>query len=152
MKLKAGIVLVVALAAGAGAFAWRAARTEKPSTGSTPELLWLQREFALNDDAMRRIGELHRSYTAECEEMCVALRASDGAVSQLVAAGNRATPELEAALGRSNRLTAECQRRMVEHFYAVAKEMPPPQAQRYLQLMTPVITHPEGGWMKLVPQ
>jgi hypothetical protein len=152
MKLKAAFVLVVALAAGAGAFAWRAVRIEKPSSAPTAELRWLQREFALNDDAMRRIGELHRSYTGECEKMCEALRASDAEVSQLVATGKRTTPALENALSRSNQLTADCQRRMVEHFYAVAKEMPAPQAQRYLQLMTPVITHPEGGWMKLVPQ
>lgn len=149
MKLKAAIVLVIALAAGAGAFAWRTVRVEIPSAASTPELRWLQREFALNDAVMRRIDELHRNYTAECDKMCEALRANDAEVIRLVAAGRRASPELETVLIRSNQLMADCQHRMLEHFYAVANEMPAMQAHRYLQLMAPLVMHPEGEWMKL---
>lgn len=151
MKLKATIVLLVALAGGAGAFTWRALRPEAGSAAHEPELRWLQREFALSDEAMLRIAELHRRYTAECEPMCEALRASEARVTRLVTAENRMTPEVTAALNRSNEIVLECQHRMLEHFYTVAGEMPPAAGKRYLSLMTPVAAHPEQGWMKMTP-
>lgn len=151
MKLKATLVLMVALAGGAGVFTWRALRTEGEAAVREPELRWLQREFALSDDTMLRIAELHRRYTAECEPMCANLQTSDAELSRLIAAQKHVTPELEAALKRSNKIVAECQHRMVGHFYAVAKEMPPDAGKRYLELMTPVAAHPEQGWMKMRP-
>lgn len=151
MKLKATVVLLVALAGGAGTFTWHALRTEGGSAVHEPELRWLQREFALSDDTVLRIAELHRRYTAECKPMCADLRASDAELSRLIAAQKHVTPELEAALKRSNRIVAECQHRMVGHFYAVAKEMPPAAGERYLALMTPIAAHPEQGWMKMTP-
>ncbi|MBI4625858.1 MAG: hypothetical protein HY736_21880 [Verrucomicrobia bacterium] len=151
MKLKATLVLLIALAGGAGAFTWRAVRNGAEPAVSEPELRWLQREFALSADAVLRIAELHRRYTAECEPMCAALQASEAEMRRLMAGGRRMTPELEAALSRSNKIVAECQHRMVEHFYAVAREMPPPAGERYLALMTPIATHPEQGWMKVRP-
>ena len=151
MKLKAIVVLIAALAAGAGAFAWCALRTGRQSVVREPELRWLQHEFALNDDAALRIAELHRHYMAACEPMCEELRASDAVVSRLIASHKRVTPELTAALNRSNQIVVECQQRMLNHFYAVAREMPPVQGKRYLDLMTPIAAHPEQGWMKMTP-
>ena len=149
MKLKATLVLLVALGSGAGAFTWRAVRSSADSAVREPELRWLQREFLLSDDAVLRIAELHRRYTAECQPMCSALQASDAEMTRLIAAGNRMTPELAAALSRSNAIIAQCQYRMVEHFYAVARQMPPPTGERYLAVMARVVAHPEQGWMKL---
>lgn len=149
MKLEATLVLLVALAGGAGAFSWRALRTESGTVVHEPELQWLQREFALSDDTVLRIAELHRRYTAECEPICAELHTSDAELSRLIATQRHVTPELEAALKRSNKIIAECQRRMVGHFYAVAKEMSPPARERYLALMTPIAAHPEKGWKKI---
>ncbi|MDO8540194.1 MAG: hypothetical protein Q7S40_07085 [Opitutaceae bacterium] len=151
MKLKATLVLLIALGTGAGAFTWRAVRSSPETAVREPELRWLQREFALSDDAVLRIAELHRRYTAECEPMCEELQASYAEMRRLMAGGRRMTPELGSALNRSNKIVGECQHRMVEHFYAVAKEMPPAAGERYLALMTPIATHPEQGWMKVAP-
>ena len=148
MKLKATLVLLVALGSGAGAFTWRAVRSSADSAVREPELRWLQREFSLSDDAVLRIAELHRRYTAECQPMCSALQASDAEMRRLIVAGDRMTPELAAALSRSNTIIAQCQYRMVDHFYAVAREMPPPTGERYLAVMARMVVHPEG-WMKL---
>jgi hypothetical protein len=133
MKQRATIVLLVALAGGAGAFTWRAVRPQPEVMATEPELRWLQREFALTDEAMSRIAALHQDYLAECGSMCAALERS------------------EAALKRSSQLVAQCQRRMVEHFYAVAKEMPPAAGVRYVSLMTPVATQPGHVRMKMAP-
>lgn len=151
MKLKATVVLLVALASGAGAFTWRALRSGDESAVQEPELRWLQREFALSDNVVLRIAELHRRYTAECEPMCEALRASDAEITRLIASEKRVTFQVTTALNRSNKIVAECQQRMLEHFYAVAGEMPPSTGKRYLELMTPIAAHPEQGWMKMTP-
>ncbi|MFZ5496552.1 MAG: hypothetical protein ACOZE5_14605 [Verrucomicrobiota bacterium] len=151
MKLKATLVLLVALAGGVGTFTWRAVRLETAPAVGEPELRWLQREFALSDSATRRIAELHRRYTAECEPMCEALQTSDAELTRLVSAGKRVTPEVLSALEHSNKIVVDCQHRMLEHFYAVAGEMPPAASERYLALMIPIATHPEQSWMKLKP-
>lgn len=151
MKLKASLVLLVALAGGAGGFTWRALRSGDGAAVQEPELRWLQREFVLSDDVVLRIAELHRRYTAECEPMCEALRANDAEVTRLIASEKRVTAEVAAALNRSNQIVLECQHRMLDHFYAVAGEMPPPAGERYLVLMTPIAVHPEQGWMKMTP-
>lgn len=151
MKLKATVVLLVALAGGAGAFTWRALRSGDEAAVQEPELRWLQREFALRDDVVLRIAELHRRYTAECEPMCEALRASDAEITRLIASEKRVTLQVTTALNRSKQIVGECQHRMLEHFYAVAGEMPPAAGKRYLELMTPVAAHPEQGWMKMTP-
>ena len=151
MKIKATLVLAVALAGGAVAFTWRAVRPAPEPAVREPELSWLQKEFALSDAAVLRIAELHRKYTAECEPMCAALQQSEAEIARMMAADKRVTAGLESALERSNKIVADCQRRMVEHFYAVANEMPAASGERYLALMTPVATRPGHGWMKTAP-
>ena len=151
MKLKATLVLLIALGTGAGAFTWRAVRSNYDSAVPEPELRWLQREFSLSDEVALRIAELHRTYTAECDPMCSALRASDAETGRLFLSGKEMTAELAAALRRSNTMTAQCQYRMIEHFYAVAREMPAPARERYLALMVQIATHPEQRGTKAAP-
>lgn len=151
MKLKATVVLLVALVGGAGAFFWNALRSDGESAVGEPELRWLQREFALSDDTVLRIAELHRRYTAECETMRADLHTSDAELGGLLTAQKHLTPLLEAALKRSNKILEESQRRMVVYFYAVAEEMPPAAGERYLAVMAPIAAHPEQGWMKMTP-
>lgn len=151
MKLKATLVLLLALTGGAGVFTWRVVRNGAEPAVREPELRWLQREFALSDDAMLRIAELHRRYTAECEPMCAALEASNAEIRRLMIDSKQMAPELGYALNRSNEIVGECRHRMIRHFYAVAQEMPPAASQRYLQLMTSMAVHPEQGWLKIGP-
>lgn len=152
MKLNAALVLFVAFAAGAGTFAWRATHTGAVQEAREPELRWLQREFALSDAALRRVGDLHRRYIAECEPMCAAQRASDAELKRLIRTNRGVGPDMERALKHSNEIVLECQRRMLQHFYEVARQMPDGAGERYLALMTPIVMHPEDGrWMKATP-
>lgn len=74
--------------------------------------------------------------------MCDEINASDAEVRRLVLANRTLTADLETALDRSSSTVAMCRRRMVEHFYAIAREMPDDEAQRYLTMMSPMIEHP----------
>lgn len=83
--------------------------------------------------------------------MCLALRAGEAEVRRLTLARSAVTPELEVVLEKSNHLIGDCQRGMLAHFYAVANEMPPAQARRYLEQMLPVALHPAQSWTALTP-
>lgn len=144
MKLPAGIVLATALAVGVGVYSWKACH--RPNAYEIHhggrELVWLKEEFHLPPQTFEKISTLHRDYTAECEMMCAAIHRNDAEVRRLIATNREMNDEIESALRRSNETIRECQRRMLAHFYAVAREMPEAEARRYLAMMTPMLEHP----------
>ena len=144
MKLHAGWVIVAAVAFGGAVYFWQGhAPVRADSHGTSQrELSWLQQEFHLSAAAMDRIARIHHEYTGQCERMCDEINASDAEVRRLVLANRTLTADLEAALDRSTSTVSVCQRRMVEHFYDIAREMPETEAQRYLTMMSPMIEHP----------
>jgi hypothetical protein len=97
-----------------------------------PELAWLKEEFNLSDAEFKRVSELHAAYLPQCAEMCKQIDAQNLRLKKLLAATNQVTPEIETAIVESSRLRGECQRQMLEHFYAVSRTMPPEQGRRYL--------------------
>src|SRR6185437_9969130 len=97
-----------------------------------PELVWLKEEFQLSDAEFKRVADLHAAYLPECAEMCRKIDAESQRLNQLMAATNQVTPEIDTAIAESARLRAQCQRKMIEHFYEVSRTMPPEQGRRYL--------------------
>jgi hypothetical protein len=97
-----------------------------------PELLWLKQEFKLGDAEFQRISELHAGYLPKCQEMCGRIAARNEELRELLARTNTVTPEIERKLAEVAALRAECQRNMLEHFYAVSRAMPPEEGRRYL--------------------
>lgn len=135
--MKKGIlVLVFGLVAAAAAYGCiyfactSSARTLKKS--NKPELAWLKEEFHLSDAEFKRVADLHAAYLPECAEMCREIDAQNEHLKQLLIATNQMTPEIEAAIAEGSKLRAECQRHMLNHFYAVSRTMPPEQGRRYL--------------------
>ena len=111
----------------AGTSAERAvARSDKPA------LAWLQREYQLNDTQFARLCEVHNSYRPKCQAMCRMIDEKNAKLQQLLSSTNVVTPEVKQALAEAAEIRAECQANMLEHFYAVARTMPPEQSQRYL--------------------
>ena|SRR5689334_8869661 len=112
-------------------YAGTAAHTEMVKSAS-PELAWLKEEFRLTDAEFQRIAQLHNDYQAGCAERCRLIDEKNRQLARLLAATNTVTPEIEALLQESARLRAECQKKMLQHFYEVSRTMPPDQGQRYL--------------------
>ena len=97
-----------------------------------PELLWLKQEFHLSDAEFKRISEMHEAYLTGCAERCRLIDQKNQEVARLLAATNNITPEIKKALNDAALLRADCQQKMLQHFYDVSRTMPPDQGQRYL--------------------
>jgi hypothetical protein len=128
--LAAGVILAVA--AYCGVYYTGTANCCRPQQGAAPELAWLRQEFQLGDAEFTRICRLHDEYLAGCAERCHRIDLKNQALAQLLAATNTITPEIDKALAESALLRAECQKKMLQHFYEVSRTMPPDQGKRYL--------------------
>jgi heavy-metal resistance protein len=124
--------LVIGLAAYGGFYYAATAHCRSLARSPEPELAWLKDEFHLGDAEFERISKMHEAYLAGCAERCRRIDEKNQQLRQFLAATNTVTPQIEQALAESARLRAQCQKLMLEHFFAVSRTMPPAQGQRYL--------------------
>lgn len=102
---------------------------------SPPELAWLKSEFQLNDAEFTKVCQLHLAYMPHCQEMCDRIDKLNVEINGLVMQTNAITPAIEKKMGEAAQLRLECQKMLLNHFYDVSRQMPPPQAKRYLAMM-----------------
>jgi hypothetical protein len=123
------------------------------SAGPPPELLWLKHEFQLPESEFERISTMHRSYLEGCAERCREIDQKNLHLKHLLANANAITPEIESLLAETARLRAECQMKMLAHFYAVSRSMPAEQGKRYLAWVQErtVITDTHSGMQHDAP-
>jgi hypothetical protein len=104
----------------------------RSESSTAPELAWLKQEFQLSDAEFKRVSDMHQAYLSGCAERCRRIDEKNGEVARLLAATNNITPEIEKALAEAALLRADCQKKMLQHFYDVSHTMPPDQGKRYL--------------------
>jgi hypothetical protein len=131
-------ILCAGIAAGVLAYStiylWATAPCRAAMCGGSPsELLWLKEEFKLNDAEFQRISDLHAGYLPKCREMCGHIAVKSAELRAMLAATNKVTPEIEGKLAEIAGMRAQCQRNMLDHFYAVSRAMPPEEGRRYLE-------------------
>jgi hypothetical protein len=124
--------LALAAAAYAGLYFATTARCHALVRGQEPELAWLKAEFNVSDAEFTRICRMREAYLTGCAERCRQIDLKNQELKWLLAATNTVTPAIEQTLLEAARLRAECQKKMLEHFYAVSQTMPPEQGKRYL--------------------
>ena len=134
LVLLAGIVLAVA--AYVGFYSAFSAKSRSLAASQEPELYWLKHEFQITDGEFSRISEMHESYRAGCAQRCRLIDERNEELKRLLASSSSITPEIEKALAETARLRAECQSKMLQHFYEVSRTMPPEQGRRYLAWVT----------------
>jgi hypothetical protein len=143
------LILLGGLAVAALAYCgvYRAGTTSccRMEQGKAPELAWLKQEFHLSDAEFKRVSEMHEAYLSGCTERCRLVDQKNQELARLLAATNTITPQIEEALSESALLRADCQKKMLQHFYDVSRTMPPDQGKRYLawvqQQTIPCDTH-----------
>jgi heavy-metal resistance protein len=132
------LILVGGLVLGALAYAgmYRAGTADsccRIADDKAPELAWLKQEFHLTEAEFTRVSQLHEQYLAGCAERCHQIDVKNQELAHLLAQTNNVTPEIQQALADAAQLRAQCQSKMLQHFYAVSRTMPAEQGKRYLE-------------------
>lgn len=142
MSRRALLILALALAAGLLAYGLTRRAMHPPvvaADATEAQLDWLAREFSLNDAARAEVARLQTGYEPICEEHCAAVARARAALKAATAANDAsARAAAEAELARLKQLCAESTR---AHLRAVAAQMAPAQAARFLSLMEPRVAH-----------
>lgn len=126
--------LLVCVAACIGVYQWQM---------RTPPDEWLGRRLGLSGGSLEQFNEAHHRYAATCAQMCVKIRNSDAELAALVMGSREFTPEIAAAMARSDALRNECRQNMLRHFYEVAALLSESKKEKYLNLVLPLIIEPE---------
>ena len=123
---------LLAVAAYAGLYFVVTARYHSMETSPEPELAWLKREYHLSDKDFDRICQMHDAYMSGCAERCRLIDEKNSELRKFLAETNAVTPQVEQTLAEAASLRAECQKKMLNHFFEVSRMMPPEQGRRYL--------------------
>lgn len=99
------------------------------------ELAWLQHEFQLTPAQFEKVTALHEAYRPRCADLCRRIHEQNRRLEEAALKTNVSTAELRALVIETGRARDECRQAMLEHLYAVAREMPPDTGTRYLRLM-----------------
>lgn len=127
-----GLGILMGLAAYAGVHFLVTAPVRAIEQASVPELGWLKQKFHLSDTEFERIARLHTDYQSHCAEMCRRIDAKNAEVRAALAQSEKLTPAVEQKLAEAAALRVECQKAMLQHFFAVSQTMPPEEGRRYL--------------------
>jgi hypothetical protein len=133
-------VLAAIIAAGVAALILTSRVFQPPDHLSAT---WLQRSFSLSAAQSLQVTAIDQQYEVICKQLCDRIEDSDRNLAKLLASSDHMTPEIAAAIEESDRVRTECRTSMLQHFYRVAEVIPAPQRKRYLDMVYPVVLHPE---------
>ena len=128
------LTLLVIMIAGTAAFFI----TRKCLTPASPSD-WLCREYGVSAKDGERFRDLERSYGSRCGPYCDAMCDANARLGTLVLGSGSVTPEIGAAVAETDRIRTETRIAMLEHFYAVADQLPPDKRRGYLQKVLPLV-------------
>ena len=100
---------------------------------------WLCHEYGLSAGQAERLGTLQREYGSRCGPFCDAMCAANATLESLALGSGSMTPSLRAAVAETDRIRTEARIAMLEHFYAVAAELPPDKRRDYLLKVLPLV-------------
>lgn len=114
---------------------WMTRDTRALAAEPRGELLWLRQEFHLSDEQFSKVAALHEAYRPTCAELCRRIAEQNQRLEQAALSAVEMSPHLASLVSETGRVRDDCRNAMLTHLYAVAKEMPPAQGRRYLELM-----------------
>ena len=137
------LVLLIALAIGLGA-----TLVTRHLCLGTPTS-WLCREYALSPEKVYRVTELEKEYGSSCGPYCGRMCEANARLQELVMKGGlgsgSVTPVIREAVAETDRIRTATRITMLEHFYAVAAELPPEKRKAYLLKVLPLVIEPCGS-------
>jgi len=100
---------------------------------------WLCHEYSLTPVQAERMQSLEKQYGSRCGPYCDAMCRANATLETLALGSGSVTPALRAAVAETDRIRTETRIAMLEHFYAVAAELPPERRRDYLLKVLPLV-------------
>lgn len=104
---------------------------------------WMGRRLGLSGEALAEFTAAHYRYAATCAEMCRKIQNADARLAALVLENTGFNAEIVEAMTSADALRTECRQNMLRHFYEVAAMLGPRERETYMDLVLPLIVHPE---------
>ena len=82
---------------------------------------------------------LQSDYTSRCGPFCDQMCEANANLETLALGSDSITPEVHAAIVETDRIRTETRLAMLQHFYAVAAELPPGKRRAYLLKVLPLV-------------
>jgi len=132
--MKRGILALLAVMV-VGTGAWLAAKHLLQG----PPSAWLCHEYALTPQQMNRVEALQREYGRRCGPFCDQMCAANARLEDLALGSLAVTPAIREAVAETDRIRTSTRIAMLDHFYAVAAELPPDRRREYLLKVLPLV-------------
>ncbi len=104
-----------------------------------PPSAWLCHEYALSPEKAERVKQLQAEYGSRCGPYCDRMCDANARLETIALGSGSVTPALRDALAETDSIRTQTRLAMMEHFYAVAAELPPDRRKEYLRKVLPLI-------------
>jgi hypothetical protein len=105
----------------------------------SPPSAWLCSKFELSPCQAERMESLQRDYGSRCGPLCGKMCEANAHLENLALGSGSVTPGIRAAIAETDRIRTETRIAMLDHFYAVAAELPPERRKEYLLKVLPLV-------------
>ena len=133
------LVLVCVIGLGAGAALLARHYLQAPPSA------WLCHEYGLTPGQTERMKALQKEYGSRCGPYCDAMCEANARLETVTLGSGSVTPEVRAAVVETDRIRTETRLAMLEHFYAVAAELPSNRRGEYLRKVLPLVIESCGA-------
>lgn len=103
---------------------------------------WFRKNFELSEQQARKAADLHKEHQIACSEMCARIEQANSQLAKTVQASGVVTPEIRAAIAKTDTVRTECRAEMLEYYYKIAAMLPPAKKQSYLAIVLPTVLEP----------
>lgn len=128
LLILAGIVLIGIVAERVASNCFRSAPSE-----------WLCHQYGLSPAQEERIKLLQKEYGSRCGPFCDQMCEANATLETLTLGSGSITPEIRATITETDRIRTETRLAMLNHFYAVAAELPSDKRHAYLLKVLPLV-------------
>lgn len=104
-----------------------------------PPTAWLCHEYALSPQQACRVEQLQREYGSRCGPFCDQMCEANSRLETLALGSSTVSPALREAIAETDRIRTSARIVMLDHFYAVAAELPPDRRREYLLKVLPLV-------------
>jgi hypothetical protein len=132
MKRGLLVLLAVILTGAAAALITRRLIQGPPSS-------WLCHEYALSPEKAERVRQLQAEYGSQCGPYCDRMCDANARLETVALGCGSVTPSLRDAVAETDSIRTQTRLAMLEHFYAVAAELPPDRRKEYLRKVLPLV-------------